>query len=129
MRASTTVEANFRLQCWHAVCMHCYPGNAHQHDFRFFGGTTMRFIPTWVHGLMDYPMAVVLILLPFVLGYANGSVPMYLMVCAGIAMLVVSALTAYEVGLVRTIPMPVHLGIDVAMGLLLAVSPWLFGFA
>jgi len=82
-----------------------------------------------MHGLLDYAMAVLLILLPFVLGYANGSIPMYLMVCAGIAMLVVSALTAYEMGLVRTIPMPVHLGIDVAMGLLLAVSPWLFGFA
>src|SRR5689334_10933388 len=89
----------------------------------------MRFIPTWVHGLLDYPMAVVLILLPFILGYPNGSVPMYLIVCAGIAMLVVSALTDYEVSLVRTIPMPVHLGIDVAIGLLLAVSPWLFGFA
>lgn len=89
----------------------------------------MRFIPTWIHGLLDYPMAVILILLPFVLGYQNGSIPMDLMVCAGIAMLVVSALTAYEVGLVRTIPMPVHLGIDVAMGLLLAASPWLFGFA
>jgi hypothetical protein len=29
---------------------------------------------------------------------------------------------------VRVIPVPVHLGIDVLGGLLLAASPWLFGF-
>jgi hypothetical protein len=40
-----------------------------------------------------------------------------------------SLLTDYELGVVRMIPMPVHLGFDVAAGLLLAVSPWLFGFA
>jgi hypothetical protein len=38
-------------------------------------------------------------------------------------------MTDYELGVMRVIPMPVHLGIDVASGALLALSPWLFGFS
>ena len=38
-------------------------------------------------------------------------------------------MTDYELGVMRVIPMPVHLGIDIASGALLALSPWLFGFA
>jgi hypothetical protein len=32
-------------------------------------------------------------------------------------------------GLLRLVPMRVHLAIDLAAGALLAASPWLFGFA
>ena len=38
-------------------------------------------------------------------------------------------LTDYELGVMRVIPLPIHLGIDIASGVLLALSPWLFGFA
>ncbi|HEX5521469.1 MAG TPA: SPW repeat protein, partial [Longimicrobiaceae bacterium] len=31
-------------------------------------------------------------------------------------------------GAVRRIPMPVHLWLDALAGVLLAISPWLFGF-
>ena len=47
----------------------------------------------------------------------------------GIAIIGLSPMTDYELALVRMIPMPVHLATDVAAGALLAVSPWLFGFA
>ena len=40
-----------------------------------------------------------------------------------------SLITDYELSLTKLIPMPVHLGVDAAGGLLLAASPWLFGFA
>jgi hypothetical protein len=32
-------------------------------------------------------------------------------------------------GVLRVIPMPVHLMMDMGVGVLLATSPWLFGFA
>ena len=43
---------------------------------------------------------------------------------AGAVLIGASLLTDYELGVVRMIPMPVHLGFDVAAGLLLAVSDW-----
>ncbi len=48
----------------------------------------------------------------------------------GARAIVHSLLTDYELGVVRRIPMPIHLLLDVLSGLvLLAVSAWIFGFA
>ena len=38
-------------------------------------------------------------------------------------------LTAYELGLLRLLPMPLHLILDGIGGIVLAASPFLFGFA
>ena len=89
----------------------------------------MRIIPTWLHGMLDYPMGALLIAIPWLGGFATGGPAMWLPIIAGIAILVQSAMTAYEAGVVRVIPMPAHLGVDVVLGLLMAASPWLFGFA
>jgi hypothetical protein len=89
----------------------------------------MRVIPTWIHGLLDYPLSILLIALPWLGGFANGGAAQWVPIVAGVAMLGLSAMTAYEAGVVRVVPMPVHLATDAVMGLLLAASPWLFGFA
>jgi hypothetical protein len=89
----------------------------------------MRLIPTWLHGVLDYPLGLFLIALPWLGGFANGGPVMYVPITAGVAMLILSALTAYEFGLVRVIPMSGHLVADGLMGALVAASPWLFGFA
>jgi hypothetical protein len=44
-------------------------------------------------------------------------------------MLGMSAFTAYEAGIVRSIPMSGHLAADAVLGIIMAASPWLFGFA
>lgn len=89
----------------------------------------MRFIPTWLHGMLDYPLGALMIAIPWLGDFANGGPEMWVPIIGGIAVLVQSAMTAYEVGIVRVIPMSVHLGVDVALGLFAAASPWLFGFA
>lgn len=97
----------------------------------------MRFIPTGVHGVMDYLMAVVLIGVPYVFGFginaetglAANNAATYVPVALGFGLIVYSLLTNYELGVVRKIPMGAHLGLDAASGVFLAVSPWLFGFA
>jgi hypothetical protein len=50
------------------------------------------------------------------------------MVLFGSIMIAASLMTAYECGLVSVISMSTHLGLDVLMGIVLAASPWLFGF-
>ena len=89
----------------------------------------MRFIPTRTHGVIDYLMGALLILAPYLLGFADGTAAQWIPQGVGAALIGASLLTDYELGVVRVIPMPVHLFLDVAAGALLAVSPWLFGFA
>ena len=89
----------------------------------------MNLIPTRVHGIIDYAVGALLIVAPYLLGFADGTAAQWVPVLLGLAALIYSALTDYELGLVKVLPMPVHLGLDVASGILLAASPWLFGFA
>ncbi len=94
----------------------------------------MRFLPTRVHALLDYSTGLLLIALPFLLGLTRGSsetwgAEAWIPIALGSAAIVYSLLTNYELGLLRILPMPVHLMLDAGSGVLLAASPWLFGFA
>ena len=89
----------------------------------------MRFIPTQVHGVLDYLTAGVLIAAPSVLGFREHGMHTGLPRALGVGTIGYSLLTDYELGLVKIIPMPMHLTLDAANGALLAGSPWLFGFA
>lgn len=90
----------------------------------------MRFLPTRIHGALDYLMGLLLIASPWLFGFADvGGAAVWLPVILGLGALAYSLFTDYELGLVRTIPMPTHLMLDLGSGVLLAVSPWLFGFA
>ncbi|HEY8577005.1 MAG TPA: hypothetical protein VIL88_11770 [Devosia sp.] len=86
-------------------------------------------IPTRIHGIIDYLVAVILILAPFLLGFADGSAAQWTPILVGITTIFVSLFTRYELGVVRVVPMAAHLAIDIATGILLLASPWLFGFA
>ena len=89
----------------------------------------MRFIPTRVHGVLDYLTAGVLIAAPSLLGFRKSGVQTWLPIALGVGTIGYSLLTDYELGLFKVIPMPMHLALDAANGALLAASPWLFGFA
>jgi hypothetical protein len=88
-------------------------------------------IPTKTHAGMDYAVGLLLIAAPWLFGFADESTAAtWVAVLAGAAMLGLSMVTDYEGGLLaRLIPMRTHLMADTGLGLLLAVSPWLFGFA
>lgn len=89
----------------------------------------MRFIPTRVHGLIDYLVGGTLIAAPRLLGFADGGAKHRVPVALGVKVIAYSAVTNYERGLVKAIPMKAHLGLDVLTGIILASSPWVFGFA
>ena len=86
-------------------------------------------IPTRVHGIIDYLTGVLLIAAPFIFGFADGTAAQWLPIMLGAMTIAMSLLTRYELSIAKIIPLPVHLVVDVASGLLLAASPWLFGFA
>src|SRR5690606_9207356 len=53
----------------------------------------------------------------------------WLCVIAGLMIVLLPLFTRYEGGLVRVLPMPIHLLTDVGLGVFLILSPWIFGFA
>ena len=89
----------------------------------------MRFLSTRVHGMMDYATGGLLIVAPWLFGFADGSAAQWLPIVLGAGIILMSLLTDYELSISRIIPMGAHLAVDGLGGALLAVSPWLFGFA
>jgi hypothetical protein len=89
----------------------------------------MRIISTRTHGVIDYLTGLLLVAAPWLFGFANGGAAQWIPIIVGLAILGMSLMTDYELSVARVIPMPVHLGADAATGLLLIVSPWLFGFS
>ena len=89
----------------------------------------VRFIPTRLHGALDYIIGLILIIAPFMFGFADGSAAQWVPIILGIGVIGYSLVTDYEFSVARLIPMPMHLALDAGGGLLLALSPWLFGFA
>ena len=91
----------------------------------------MRFLSTKAHGAMDYLGGLMLLVVPL-LWLNDDSVPeaaVWTPVAIGALMLAQSLFTDYEFSLANVIPMPAHLTMDVAAGVFLAASPWLFNFA
>ncbi len=74
-------------------------------------------------------MGLLLIALPWILGFARGGPESALPVAVGAAGLIVTFFTNHEYGVVRRIPMTAHLAVDGVAGAVLAASPWVFGFA
>ncbi len=89
----------------------------------------MQVISTRVHGMLDYLVGALLIAAPWLFGFADGGAETWVPVVLGAGAILYSLFTDYELGMVRSIPMPTHLMLDLGSGVLLAVSPWLFGFA
>ena len=89
----------------------------------------MRVIPTNIHGIVDYIVGLLLVAAPWLLGFDNDGPQTWVPVAAGLLTIGASMFTDYEWGLVRSIPIPAHLGLDILLGAILAASPWIFGFA
>lgn len=83
----------------------------------------MRFIPTWLHGIVDYLTVGALLAVPRALGW-NKPATTTLTVAAG-GLCSYSLLTRYELGLVKWVPMPVHLVLDAMSGVALCAAPFL----
>ncbi len=89
----------------------------------------MKIISTKLHGVLDYLVGIILIISPWLFGFANRGAQSAIPVILGIGAIVYSVFSKYELGIFKVIPFRIHLVIDALSGLLLASSPWFFGFA
>jgi hypothetical protein len=90
----------------------------------------MRFVTKTIHAWLDYPVALALMGLPFLLGL-GASHPLALVISpvVGVAALVLTIFTDHHLGLVRVLPYKLHLAVDLAVGLLFLALPFALGFA
>ena len=89
-----------------------------------------KFIPTKVHGALDYIVAIALILAPWLFGFSNvGGAAVIIPIVLGIGLFLYSLFTKYEWGLVKVLGMPYHLIVDVVASVFLLASPFIFGFS
>lgn len=84
----------------------------------------MRFIPTKIHGAIDYTVGSLMTSSPL-LG-VKGSIENAIPVTMGIGATIYSLFTDYEMGAVKTIPMKTHLTLDIMSGAFLLASPFIF---
>ncbi len=90
----------------------------------------VRFVTRRVHAWIDYPVAISLMSMPFVLGLgAQNPIALWLSVVTGVAAFVLTLLTDHESGVFRVLPYWFHVAIDRIVGVTFVAAPLVFGFS
>jgi hypothetical protein len=89
----------------------------------------IRFVTKTIHAYLDYPVALSLVAMPFILGLgSSGPWAVWLSVGTGIAAFVLTVLTDHKTGLIPVIPYSVHVWIDRLVGVVFVIAPFVLGF-
>ena len=90
----------------------------------------MRFVTRKVHAFLDYPVALSLMALPFLLNLgASNPLAKWLAVATGAAAFVLTVLTDHELGVIRVLPYWFHVAVDRLVGTVFVVAPVALGFS
>lgn len=89
----------------------------------------MRFVTKTMHAYLDYPVALSLIVLPFMLelGMSNPAAK-WLAVGTGTAALILTIFTDHALGIFRVLPYGFHLSVDALVGVVFIAAPLALGF-
>nr|WP_298923668.1 hypothetical protein [uncultured Allomuricauda sp.] len=89
----------------------------------------MKFITKRIHAFLDYPVAVALIVLPFLLGLGDSNpLALQLSVATGIAAFVLTLLTDHHLGAFKVIPYKFHLLVDFIVAVVFILAPFILSF-
>lgn len=86
----------------------------------------MRMLSTSIHGIADYAVGLVVLLLPYF--HDMHGTPETILLLLGGSALIYSLLTDYEFGLLRIIPFRSHLGLDMLFAALMIAASMLVSF-
>jgi len=91
---------------------------------------SLRFVTKTMHAFLDYPVAVSLIILPFVLQLGTSNpLALWLAVAAGVAALILTIFTDHKLGLIRFISYKAHVAVDLMVGILFILAPFALDFS
>jgi hypothetical protein len=89
----------------------------------------MRFVTRTIHAYLDYPVAISLMVLPFVLGLGAGNpLAKWLAVATGATSFILTLLTDHELGVVKVVPYWLHVAVDRLVGAVFIAAPFALGF-
>ncbi|MEO9511148.1 MAG: hypothetical protein ABJN84_04070 [Flavobacteriaceae bacterium] len=89
----------------------------------------MKFITKRIHAFLDYPVAVALIVLPFLLGLGDSNpLAIQLSVATGIAAFALTLLTNHHLGVFKVIPYKFHLLVDFIVAIVFILAPFVLSF-
>ena len=89
----------------------------------------MRFVTKEIHAYLDYPVAIALMVLPFLLGLGDSApLALWLSVVTGAAAFALTILTDHHLGLFRVLPYSFHLAVDGLVGVTFLIAPIVLGF-
>jgi hypothetical protein len=86
-------------------------------------------IPLKAHATLEPFAALVLIAAPWIFGFSDVTSATIVSIAAGVAILATGAMTRWRWSLVKLIPLRTHFMADVGLGLVLILSPFIFGFS
>lgn len=91
----------------------------------------IKFLPLKVHNALDFIVGIALILAPYIFDFSDiGGAAVWLPQAIGAASILMGLFTdGYGFAIAKLIPLRIHLWIDFLAGVVLAASPWLFGFS
>lgn len=86
-------------------------------------------VPLKAHATLEPFAALVLIAAPWIFGFSDVTSATIVSIAAGVAILATGAMTRWRWSLVKLIPLRTHFMADVGLGLVLILSPFIFGFS
>jgi len=88
------------------------------------------FISTAVYGVLNYIIALTLIASPWLFDLRSiSSAAFFLPIYIGWLQLIMAIFTNNETGFIKQFPVRIHYTLDVLMGFILMMSPFIYGFA
>ena len=89
----------------------------------------MRFVTKEIHAYLDYPVAVALMALPFILGLGSSNpLALQLSVATGVAAFILTILTDHHLGVIRVLSYKLHLAVDLMVGIVFVLAPFILSF-
>jgi SPW repeat-containing protein len=87
------------------------------------------FIPVNTHAAVEPLAAAILVASAWIFGFSHVGSAKGVAIAVGIVMLLSGSTTRWRFSVLKVIPLRVHFMTDVALGMLLVLSPFIFGFS
>ena len=88
----------------------------------------VRLVPWIVHSAVEYAVAVLFLLAPFLFGF-DSETAKWTSIALGVLVLLVAVISRGKLGVTQSLPTSAHATLDYVLAVLLVLAPFVLGFA